>query len=203
METEEILIAIQKAADTIATPNWADIASVGLSLLAVIVAGFVAWKQFEIAKEQNEIVLKQAEIADKQNQIALFDKRFELYNILKSCISSSEIIKLVKKDKDILRYLAVVLGRNAEVTGELDNEKASLYLANCSIELQQSTFLFSKETAQYIRNVSAALLILAYADVEADGQKRFNEKKQGYLISIKKFEDNGGLKRVRDEMNII
>ena len=203
METEEIFWAIQQAADTIATPNWADIASVGLSLLAVSVAGFVAWKQFKIANEQNAIVLKQAEIADKQNQIALFDKRFELYNILKSCTTSPEIIKLVKEDKDILKYLAIVFGRNSEATDELDNKEASLYLTNCSLELQQSIFLFSKEITQYIVSISAALLLLACADVEAGGQERFNEKKQGYLMSIKEFEDKGGLRRIRDEMNII
>jgi len=203
LETEEILAAIQKAAETIGTPSWADIASVGLSLLAVIVAGFVAWKQFKIANEQNVIVLKQAEIADKQNQIALFDKRFELYNILKSCTTSPEIIKLVKKDKDILKYLAIVFGRNSEATDELDNKEASLYLTNCSLELQQSIFLFSKEITQYIVSISTALLLLAYADVEAGGQERFNEKKQGYLMSIKEFEDTGGLRRIRDEMNII
>lgn len=196
METEEILAAIQKAADTIAMPNWAAIASAGLSLLAVLVAGFVAWKQIEISKNQ-------AEISEQQTQIALFDKRFELYNILNSCTTSPEIIKLVKNDEDILKYMFIVFAQRSEVTDEFDNENARVHLANCSMKLLQSGFLFSKEITSYIVDIASALLLLAYADVKADGQERFNEKKQGYFESIKEFENIGGLERIRSEMNMI
>lgn len=135
---KKFLRRFKKPRRQIGTPSWADIASVGLSLLAVIVAGFVAWKQFKIANEQNVIVLKQAEIADKQNQIALFDKRFELYNILKSCTTSPEIIKLVKEDKDILKYLAIVFGRNSEATDELDNKEASFYYGSTKSSISKA-----------------------------------------------------------------
>ena len=64
---DELLVAIQNAANTIAAPNWADIMSACFSLFAIIVAGFVAWKQIEISR-------KQTDIADRQNKIALFEK---------------------------------------------------------------------------------------------------------------------------------
>lgn len=86
METEEILVAIKKAAETIARPNWAAIASVAVSFLAVIVAGFVAWRQSKIAieqnkiaKKQNDIAASQAEISEQQNKIALFEKKYNAF----------------------------------------------------------------------------------------------------------------------------
>lgn len=203
METKEILDAIQKAAETIATPNWAAVISAIASIGAVVVAVVIAIKQVEIAKKQNEIAEKQTEIADKQNRIALFEKRFELYNILKSCTISPEIIKLVEGEKDILKYLANVLGQNSEAADEPDSNEAKLYLTNCSVKLQQSLFLFSKDITPYIINISVTLLLLAYADVEKDGQEKFNETKQRYFMSVKEFEDNEGLDRVRFEMNMI
>lgn len=201
METEEILAAIQKAAETIATPNWADIASVGLSLLAVVVAGFVAWKQIGIARSQNIISKMQTQIADKQNQIALFEKRFELYNILNSCTTSPEIVELAKDNEDILKYLFVVFGQKP--VDEFDSYTARFYLENCSTKLQQSIFLFSKEIVPYILSISTTLLLLSSADMESDGQEIINKRKQDYFISIKAFESIGGLKRIRSEMNMI
>lgn len=71
---DEILVAIQEAANTIATPNWADKLSALLSLLAIFAAGIVAWRQNKISREQTEISKQQMSIADKQNKIALFEK---------------------------------------------------------------------------------------------------------------------------------
>lgn len=86
METEEILAAIQKAADTIATPNLAAWLSAGAALVAVAVAIVVAVMQIKIARKQNKIISKQTkisnrqvEISNRQNQIALFEKRYEVY----------------------------------------------------------------------------------------------------------------------------
>ena len=57
METEEILAAIQQAAETIAAPNWADKLALLVSFLAILVAAGVA---VYVAKKQNGISEKQA-----------------------------------------------------------------------------------------------------------------------------------------------
>lgn len=82
---DEILVAIQEAANTIATPNWADIISVCFSLFAIIVAGIVGWRQ-------NKIVLKQAEISEQQNKIALFEKRYAVYHELTKIVGIGEAL---------------------------------------------------------------------------------------------------------------
>ena len=89
---DELLIAIQNVANTIATPNWADKLSVLLSLLAIFAAGIVAWRQNKISREQTEISRKQTDIADKQNKIALFEKRYAVYHEIANIISVGETL---------------------------------------------------------------------------------------------------------------
>lgn len=196
METKEILDAIQKAAETIATPNWADILSVVLSLLAVTVAGVVAWKQSKISREQ-------ASIADKQNKIALFEKRLEIYNILSSCSSSVRILEVADNSENILKYLFIILSDNSKKQNKSERNEVQLHLANCSAKLMQARFFFSEGIASYIADVSIELLILAHADVEKDGQEKFNEKKQRYFEAVNNLDKNKVFTNIRDEMKMI
>lgn len=95
METNEILVAIQAAANTIATPNWAVVLSVVTALGAVAVAIIVAIKQNKIAEKQNEIAERQAEIAEQQNKIALFKERYVVYSELYKFFTICSQIKKV------------------------------------------------------------------------------------------------------------
>ena len=52
---DKLLAAIQNAANTIATPNWADIMGTFCSLIDGAVAGIIACKQNKISREQTEI----------------------------------------------------------------------------------------------------------------------------------------------------
>lgn len=92
METEEILAAIQKAAETIATPNWAAWLSAVATVGTLVVAVIVAIMQYIIYKKQNEIAKKQTDISDKQNKIALFEKRYAVYR---------EIVKITSLDEGL------------------------------------------------------------------------------------------------------
>lgn len=73
---DEILVAIQDAANTIATPNWADILSTIFSFAAIVVAGVIAWRQNKIAEEQTAIAAKQNEFSAEQTQIAAKQMEF-------------------------------------------------------------------------------------------------------------------------------
>lgn len=206
---DELLVAIQNAANTIATPNWADIMSVCFSLAAVIVACFVARKQIDISREQTEISKKQTEIsqeqatiADKQNRIALFEKRLEIYDILSSCKISTQILGWLYEDEKILKCLFSLLVKNEKEYQEHRNE-ARAYLINCSIKLQRATFLFPEEITPYIFNVSNKLYDLVDADFKKDGPKKYNEKKQTYIKAIDDLDKNGVIKRVEAEMKMI
>lgn len=185
---DELLVAIQNAANTIATPNWADILGVFVSLAALFVAGFVAWRQNKILKRQTEIMSTQTSIADNQNKIALFEKRLEIYDLLSSCRSSALILKAVEKNEDILRYLFYVFLDDPKARRDFNRKEACLYLSNCCSKLDRATFLFSGEIVSYIVRVSASLCLLVNADAEVDGPMEFYERKQSYFEAIADLE---------------
>lgn len=204
---EEILIAIQEAADTIATPNWADILSVCFSLAAVFVACVVAWRQNKVSREQTEISKKQAEIsreqaaiADKQNRIALFEKRFEIYDILSLCIASIPKMKLIEENESVTEYLFVSLAKNIEEYHRFQNN-TRIYLINCSEKLRCANFFFSEKTAMYIINVAVKLLILLRADAEKP--ENYNEIKQNFFDAVEDLDKNGIIRRIEAETKMI
>ena len=191
---EEILAAIQDAANTIATPNCADKLSVLLSLLAIFVAGFVAWRQ-------NEISRKQTDIADKQNKIALFERRFEIYRILLGCSVSVQTLKSIKEPEGILKYLFYLLVENPE-EGHKFQDMPKIYLINCSSTLESANFFFPEEIACYFIDVSKKFNDLIKADVEIDGSEEYNKKKQAYFETIDDLNEKEILKRIEAEMKM-
>lgn len=200
---DELLVAIQEAANTIAAPNCADKLSVLLSLLAILAAGFVAWRQNKISREQTEISKRQTEIADRQNKIALFEKRHEIYDLLYTCRISVQILKAVKTNEDILRLLFILFDENPQKHQEFNRDKAQQYLASCSTKLQYASFFFPQEIASYITSVSVELSFLADADAEIDGPEKYNEKKKRYFEAVEDLEENKVFERIRTEIKIM
>lgn len=194
METEEILAAIQKAAETIATPNWAAILSVIISLLAVVVAGFVAWKQIEISK-------RQADISNKQNKIALFEKKYEVYCELFKVIS---IGGQIDDSKPFSRFeslheieviygidIAIDQGINDQLVSILTQVKLSEYI------IRQSMFLFDYLTEADIDKLMECLMNCMifivksrkeFINPKTDDVRKFSsackEFKESYLVKI-------------------
>lgn len=163
METEEILTAVQRAAETVAAPNWADKLSVAISLLAVFVAGFVAWKQSKIARSQNEITKKQAEISEQQNKIALFKERYLVYTELYKFFSISTQMKLDLQEgethfkdfsednkKIFLRVIEAVFVINLNMGSDVEDDPSSVetlvtllsYIQQAFYQIRRAKFLF-------------------------------------------------------------
>lgn len=166
------------------------------SILAILAAGIVAWRQ-------NEISRKQTDIADKQNKIALFEKRFEIYDILSSCSASAQVIKMLNKNENVLQYLFFVFINNPMQHKNFNRDEARIYLTNCASKLQSASFFFSEEIVSYITAASVELLILANADAKVDGPKKYEEKKQNYFEAIKNIDKNEVLKSMKAEMKMI
>lgn len=174
METEEILTAIQRAAETVATPNWADKLSVIISLLAVIVAGFVAWRQYGIAKRQNEISEQQAKIMDQQNKIAIFDKQFELYDITTKCLQFAKTIFLLSEanpekitlPRIRLTFMGVLSGKYVAQDEIEEFEYMFFYQEVCKVQrkLYQAEFLFSKEISERLIKLADSLMGMICAE---------------------------------------
>ena len=199
---EEILVAIQEAANTIATPNWADIMSACCSLLAVFVACFVAKRQNEISRKQTEILGLQTSIADKQNRIALFEKRLEIYDILSSCKASVQMLKSIKGNVDILEFLFVRLVNSSEEYLKF-KDKATIYIINCSAKLRCANFFFPEEIAADIVNVAVKLLALANADAKVEEPENYNEIKQSFFESVENLDKHGVIRNIEVETKMI
>ena len=143
-------------------------------------------------------------IADRQDKIALFEKRFEIYDILSSCSSSAEVIKMFdKNNEDVLQILFYVLVNDPMEHRNFNRDEARIYLTNCSSKLQRSSFFFSEKIVSYITAVSVELLILANADAKVDGPKKYEEKKQDYYEAIKNLDENKVLESMKVEMKMI
>lgn len=162
METEEILAAIQRAADTIAKPNCTAWLSALAALGAVAVAIIVAVKQNNIAKKQNKIVLKQAEISEQQNRIALFDKRYEVYGELLKICNISNQIECINEHQRMPLLCAVeaiyeieIVNKNSintQLNVVITRIKKSEYI------LHQSEFLFSNIDGENVKELIGNLL---------------------------------------------
>lgn len=167
------------------------------------VSAFAAWAGVVTSSVAIIIaILIPKRIAVRQDKIALFEKRLEIYDLLSSCSSSANILKVVDNNEDILKYLFIVFTDDSRKQNKFDSNEARLYLTNCSAKLQQAVFLFPEEVIPYITEVSIELLILANADVEKDEPERFDEKKQKYFEAISNFDQNKVLKRIRAEMTM-
>lgn len=208
---DELLVAIQEAADTIAAPNWADIMSVCFSLAAVVVACIVAWRQNEISREQTEISKKQTEIsqeqaaiADKQNRISLFEKRFEIYDILSACRSSVQIAETIGKNDDVLEFLFYLLVKNNSGTRrKFDRDEARPYFTDFYTKLRRAAFFFPEEITSHIIDVSNKMFFLAQTDPKDDGLEKYSQRKQEYFEAIKDLDKNKVLESIEAEMRTI
>ncbi len=199
METEEILAAIQQAAETIAAPNWADKLALLVSFLAILVAAGVA---VYVAKKQNGISEKQADIAEQQNRIALFEKRYELYRLVSKCISLSGLISIVTRAvnniDDVYRCLAIEFDEISfeDITAQTINSK----MMDIINRLELSEFLFSENISKQIQNLSLQLKILVTADFAINRGSSFEDIKTTYCRKAEQFKSNGTLEEMKSEI---
>lgn len=197
MKTEEILAAIQKAAETIATPNWAAIASVGLSFLAVVVAGFVAWKQ-------NKIVLKQAEIAEQQNKIVLFEKRYDVYETVRKLVRVAEKIVECKNTNLICNAFQDTFEEwpSKEVKDLCEFRRT--FLLNIYGKLDPAEFLFSDDIYGKILILQASLLLLIYAIIENNSSvtHEFEKYRIRFCESAGRIKSENILKKMETDLQL-
>lgn len=196
LETKEILDAIQKAAETIATPNCAvwlsAVAAIGAVVVAIIVAvrqNNIAGKQTDIAKKQTEIAKIQAEISEQQNKIALFKERYAVYCEIRKIINiSGQIVERGKRRKEELFHDIEII-YNIKFTNQegilqwvamLSQIKRSEYI------IMQSTFLFpTVDEKDIVGLIEVWIEYMAYllndrtkryVDPEAEREKLFVEE---------------------------
>lgn len=205
METDEILAAIQEAAKTIATPNWADKLSVILSFLAIVVAAgvavYVAKKQNEIAKKQNEISQKQAEIAEQQNKISLLEERITIYVIGFCCKNIAEkILKSAKNSKEAINLFQVTIIKVPFIFSTLTINQDFIGETDIKLILEKLThaeYSFSEEVAMLLATLAVQLVYLMFYDNE-----EFNIQKDRLRRILKRIDENKIFEKAKNELRL-
>lgn len=186
------------AANTIASPNWADILSVLFSFLAIIVAGIVAWKQNKISKQQSDI-------AEQQNKIAVFDKRYELYDIVSKCIALSDNLSTlfggkVISTENVHLIFAITFKEPSDC---IENISAFVEVSNIYSKLNQAEFLFSKNVSDSLSNLSSNLFRLILANAPANQNISLSELVEDYHQTIKNLKTDGILQEIKKDLFLI
>lgn len=145
---------IQNAARMIATPNWADKAAILVSIIAVTISGVVAWRQMIISK-------KQAEIAEQQNHIALFDKRYDIYQLIQKCNHFAWLLyNFASTNEDVCKLYIVATSSIETVDKDIDGFDVDLIatqIMDFINGLNRVEFLFSNKVANYAIDLMAEL----------------------------------------------
>lgn len=144
----ELITEIGNAAQIIATPNCADIATIIISLSALVASIIVANKQAKISK-------KQAEISEQQNRIALFEKRYEIYELIQTYNHFIWLIfTTANKNEDLCRiYITAKKKMDATENNSslFDKTVVASHIMDSAQKLCQADFLFSQDVADYAK----------------------------------------------------
>lgn len=205
LETKEILDAIQKAAETIATPNCAAWLSAVASVGAVAVAIIIAIKQNGIAKKQNEIAQRQVKISEQQNGIALFEKRYEFYQMVRDCLSVAQfLLQFGNSENDIYTFFCAGRHKNLNpdsktFKGEIRSE--AIYVANT---LCQAEFLFSSEICEYVEPLACSLLMLFCVNIDGflvEGLS-FEKRKENFCQAARQLKCSDTFKIIEEFLRL-
>lgn len=193
---DELFVVIQKAANTIATPNWADILSVCFSLTAVIVACIIAWRQ-------NKISIKQTEIAGHQNRIALFEKRYELYQTVLNCIKISNYLICYAGEEDtIYGIFCVALNKKLDSNSNINKSEIGLEAFSIADKLRKAEFLFSPEISEYAMDLAGNLVMLFCLHTFPIENAGFEKRKENFCQAANRFEDEGILEKMKVDLQL-
>ena len=164
---------IANSIDALAQPRFIDWLAVIFSFVSIAISGVAIWFAVQVPKK----------IADKQDKIALFEKRYECFQLFEKCY----ILYRQIKDKD---YTLEELRRKSRyILGKLNWEDITREVAIKQIEqyeyiLHQMDFLFPEidenDTCQLYITLQAFLVSV----IEDEG---IDESKKKYIESMQNF----------------
>lgn len=174
MESELIqaINSITESVNALAQPRCIDWLAVILSFFSVVLSVAAIWFAVQVPKK----------IADRQDKIALFEKRYECFQIFQKCfilykysIGEESIEKITKQCYHILEIQKVE---------ELNNHHFQRKIEQIEYILHQMVFLFPTIQDQDVSDLYESLSAYLYAIMT---HKKFEESKQAYIDSMIKF----------------
>lgn len=205
LETKEILDAIQKATETIATPNCAAWLSAVASVGAVFAAIIIAVKQREISMKQNEIAEKQASIAEQQNRIELFEKRYELYQLAVKCMNVAFFLESYRyhNANEFYKYVFLYFNEIVMENQNVGKDRVTYAMNDIANRLHQSEFLFSSEVSNHIRLLAECFRSFVLLEDIFQSNEDFQKTKQQYCKTASMLKSNQILAKMKSELQPI
>lgn len=117
-EVIQALSEIKDSLDALAQPRPIDWLAIMISFLSMAVSGVAVWFAVQIPKK----------IAKEQNRIALFEKRYEMYNLLyKWKYLAEQIIAYAETNKDARSMFSVLYGNYDSDFQVITDQVLSMY----------------------------------------------------------------------------
>lgn len=116
-------------------------------------------------------------VADRQNKIALFEKRYEIYDVVCHCKNFAELLKIATTREDI-QMLFLLIFCNIPM-GEKVNDSFFIRMHYISIidKMRQSGFLFKdQKIEEYLKNLTGALVRVVGAGLNISEKNMPNDK---------------------------
>lgn len=145
-------------------------------------------------------VLVPKRIAKQQNKIALFEKRFEFYDILCRCISFSTMIRNIQTNREIRMFFIASFTREImhDTTKEMLEQESTKITRQAMAILEQGKYLFDFETEEWIKPLVSTLVVIVSIPETHD---RFWECYGDFKDAIKNVEENL-LPQVKEELQL-
>ena len=209
--------------------RWCPLAVAGVALLAVLVIAFLLGFRITYAPEiENSwdavscmaawigvvvsiisvvasfmAVWYAVRVADKQNRIALFEKRYELYNIIMSCRVFARMLEMTTTRADIKVYFLTVFC-DLPIVDKINNtpfiRMKYIYILD---KLKQSDFLFGDnniaEYAHALINALGDVINEAFTSSEVEVP---NEKIQAIILLTDSERHRMTLYKIGKELNL-
>ena len=165
---EELIKAIKELGNL----SWIDYVQLGLTIVTIIISALALFYAIRVPKK----------IAEEQNKIALFDKRYEVFQLFERCVSfnkalqHSETIEDMRKDCmllfDELKY------------EELDFKIIMKKVYTFEHTLHQMEFLFPGISEKDVHELYSSLWKVLMAII---GDENVNECKKDYINTMSEF----------------
>lgn len=122
---------------------------------SVVVSGLAIYYAIQVPKR----------IAEEQNRITLYEKRYAVYSKLSDCFTYAYLLKNLNQDGENWSFLLGIAFSDVEKVEESQAKiKSNAIFQRAYSTLKQSEFLFTKEVADEIINLSGKLLLLIEAE---------------------------------------
>ena len=176
MDIERIFEEIAKLINTIASlgqPNWLDYIQLMLTTLGVVISICAVITAINVPKK----------IAGNQDKIALFDKRFQSYEIFEKHIWCSQLLKDSSNNsyKDVIVFVFFNGDKNA-----FEYRTVLLKLEQLFAPLKRMSFLFDDIEKEEIDKIMSLLGCFVKSFLDNDSSVEIC--KQNYIECVKDFE---------------